>query len=257
MRPFVLAFACCLVGCSAITSLDGIFEEGDATPDASAGETDPEDGDGGLVFPVEDAEPPPPCGAEEQPCCDKTPCNAGLECTSSKCAKPPPCGAEGQACCGGSACNSGLECRASDKICVTAAAPPPCGNSGQACCMGGACVGGLACNGTTCVPCGGSGQPCCGGTCGGGLVCNGTSCVPCGAVGQPCCIGSLCSGGWCSPVGCSPICYLRCCDNSLQAVHVTTEADCRNAYGVCADRGKTLRIQWNGVYIYERTTACP
>jgi hypothetical protein len=40
-------------------------------------------------------------------------------------------------------------------------------------------------------------------------------------------------------------------------VHVTNEADCRNAYGVCSAHGKTLRIQWNGAYIYERTTACP
>ncbi|MGZ3448514.1 MAG: hypothetical protein ACXVEF_02890 [Polyangiales bacterium] len=253
MRRWVLAMVGGLLGCSAFTSLDGIFEEGG---DATLANDTGEEGAGGLIFPVEDGAPPPPCGAEDEACCDKTPCNAGLECTTeTKCAKPPPCGGDGQPCCGGSACNTGLECKA-DKTCGSAPMAPPCGNSGQTCCEGGACVDGLACSGGNCVPCGGAGQPCCGGTCLGGLVCNGT-CVPCGAIGQPCCIGGACSGSWCSPGGCTPICYLRCCDGSLQAVHTTTSADCRNAFDACAAHGKTLRIQWNGTYIYVRATACP
>lgn len=126
--------------------------------------------------------------------------------------------------------------------------------------MGGACVAGLACNGSACVPCGASGQPCCGGTCSSGLACNGPSCVPCGGNGQPCCIGAGCSspnGSWCGPAGCTPLCYLRCCDGSLQVAKVTSETDCRNAYPLCADKGKVLRIQYDGTYIYVRSTACP
>lgn len=254
MRVFVIALCVASAGCSLTTSLDGVFADppGDATVDSTpipfdAGEND------GLIFPTDDA--PPPCGSKAQMCCAGK-CNAGLVCISdSLCGTPPPCGADGEPCCGGSACNAGLECQTGT---CKPGTPPKCGASGEMCCTGGACVGGLVCSGTSCVACGASGQPCCGGaSCGGGLVCSAGKCVSCGNSRQPCCLGSICVGGlWCGSGACQPLCYLRCCDGSLQTTKVYSEAECRNSYPVCADRGKTLRIQYEGRYIYTRDTPC-
>jgi hypothetical protein len=251
MHRALAVVAACAIGCSALTSLDGIFDDGTGAPDDVL--------DGAPIFPIDDGSVPDPCGAAGQKCCKMPDCNAGLECDSVDKCSPIVCGGRGQACCGGSACNAGLDCQ-SDKTCGPAPMPVSCGNAGESCCTGNACVAGLVCANGSCVACGGESQPCCGDTCAGGLVCAGGNCVKCGALGQPCCIGGRCpdaTGVWCSPVGCTPDCYLRCCDGTLQTVHVTTEGDCRNAYAACADHGKTLRIQWNGTYIYERATACP
>jgi hypothetical protein len=254
VRLVVAALSWAIAGCSLTTSLDGVFAEpGDATVETGSIAFDAGENDG-LIFPTEDTAPPP-CGAKAQMCCEGK-CNAGLVCISdSLCGDPPPCGADTQPCCGGSACNSGLECQTGT---CKPGTPPKCGASGEMCCTGGACVAGLVCTGTSCVACGGSGQACCGGaSCGGGLVCSGGKCAPCGGSRQPCCLGSICGGGlWCGSGACQPLCYLRCCDGSLQTTKVYSEAECRNSYPVCADRGKTLRIQYEGRYIYTRDTPC-
>jgi len=250
MRAVVVALFVACGGCSLTTSLDGVFGD----PVDATTESFPDIGEGdGLIFPVDDTAPPP-CGAKTEPCCEGK-CNAGLACVAGKCGDAPPCGASGQPCCGGSACNSGLACQSGK---CAAGTPVACGGSGQSCCAGGACVSGLACNGMTCVACGGGGQTCCGGgACAGGLVCSGGACVACGGSRQPCCLGGICGGGlWCGSGACQPLCYLRCCDGTLQTTKVLTEAECRNSYGVCADRGKTLRIQYEGRYIFVRDTAC-
>lgn len=250
----ILLLTIATLGCTATTSLDGIFSEpgpdvGSDAPDVSFADVTESDG---LIFPTEDAGPP--CGAKSEACCEGT-CNAGLTCTSDKCADAPACGADGTPCCGGSACNAGLECQMG--TCKPGAAAK-CGGSGEICCAGGACVSGLVCNGSSCVACGGAAQACCGGgACAGGLVCSGGSCVGCGGSRQPCCLGGICGGGlWCGAGACQPLCYLRCCDGSLQTTRVLTQADCRNSYAVCADRGKVLRIQYEGAYIYVRETPC-
>ncbi len=256
----LLALVPSVVACSLATSLDGVFGDApdatavDAASDATA-EVDPE-GDGGQIFPTDDGGPPP-CGAPDEPCCASK-CNAGSTCSpDDRCIATPPCGAETQVCCGGSACNAGLECRAGK--CEKTPAPVACGGPGQGCCTGGACVSGHVCNGTSCVGCGSSGQPCCGGaTCGGGLVCANGACAACGGSRQPCCLGGI--GGadlWCGSGACQPLCYLRCCDESLQRVKVYTAAQCRDAYPACADHGRVKRIQYEGNYLYTRDTPCP
>lgn len=241
------------MACSLTTSLDDVF--GDPETDAGRDVSFPDIGESdGLIFPTDETGPPP-CGGKMEPCCSGK-CNAGLVCVGdTTCAAPPPCGASGQPCCGGSACNAGLECQSGT---CKVGTPPKCGATGEPCCSGGACVSGLVCNGTTCVACGAAGQSCCGGgACGGGLVCNGTSCVACGGARQPCCLGSICGGElWCGSGACQPLCYLRCCDGSLQTTKVLSEAECRNSYPVCAERGKTLRIQYESRYIYTRVTPC-
>ena len=107
-------FALLSVGCTATTSLDGVF--GDPPVDASfdgreASVFDASEADG-LIFPPEDAAPP--CGGKNEACCDGK-CNAGLTCTSDKCVEPPPCGADMQMCCGGSACN-GATCHTAREV---------------------------------------------------------------------------------------------------------------------------------------------
>lgn len=48
-------------------------------------------------------------------------------------------------------------------------------------------------------------------------------------------------------------CWVRCCDGSLHYTYQPNAAECRGWYGVCADRGRVLRMRHEGTLIYEGT----
>ena len=130
-----------------------------------------------------------PCGHLGEECCrasifDGYCRNAGLSCTLDVFRSPQKkceaCGGKDQPCCARSGCHGGLQCTLTG-LGVNTCQPPPkatpgggngtdplpgCGARGEPCCThqaiaGFYCESGAYCGGTTCLPCGRKGEACC------------------------------------------------------------------------------------------------
>jgi len=102
----------------------------------------------------------------------------------------------------------------------------------------GTCDSGYTCSASTCVACGGSGQPCCNGTtCNSGYACNSTTltCAACGGSGQPCCSNSTCNTGYtCNATSsrcqtCGVLSEQLCCRNTTSGLFT----NCTNSSLTC------------------------
>ena len=178
MRKILFAVALAGVGCGSDVELE-VDAEPASKPDAGQSDAGSADAGSPDAHAPDAARPDATvCGNIGEACCEGE-CDAPFECNPTfpggnlQCT--PPCGGENERCCEDtrpSNCNEGFSCKISadgGEVCVTACF----GDHPGYCPSGEDCVYLVNSERYVCAACGEAGQPCCDGVCNPGNVCSG------------------------------------------------------------------------------------